>query len=222
MEIPVKISYCNDEEFWNYIKSDFVRPFDLFSIEPLIRIELIKTEKGYYQLFDCHHIIADYTLINKVILQEDLSSLYETMNLSLEDYTLQDAVIDEQNSFSSTEYEISENYFLKKFDKTDFIIISDYIQNKDYGEMIWSHANIDISKCDDWCEKYNIKPVMLFQAAFSHTMSLISGNSDFSYWTIYHGRFEEKLRKCYGMHTKNIPVKNVKLENIIVIDECDP
>ncbi len=218
MEIPIKISNCNDEEFWNYIKNDFVRPFDLFSIEPLIRIELIKTEKGYYQLFDCHHIIADYTLINKVILQEDLSSLYETMNLPLEDYTLQDAVIDEQNSFSSTEYEISENYFLKKFDKTDFITISDYIQNKDYGEMIWSHANIDIGKCDDWCEKYNIKPVMLFQAAFSHTMSLISGNSDFSYWTIYHGRFEEKLQKCYGMHTKNIPVKNVKLENISVID----
>ena len=218
MEIPVKIRYCKDDEFWNYVENDFVRPFDLFGGEPLIRIELIKTEKGYYQLFDSHHIITDYTIINKVILQEDLSVLYETMTLPLEDYTLYDAVIDEQNSFSLSEYEISKNYFLKKFDKSDFITIGDNIKNNDFGKMIWTHSNIDIEECDDWCKKHNIKPVMLFQAAFSHTMSLISGNSDFSYWTVYHGRFEEKLRKCYGMYAKNIPVKNVNLENISVID----
>lgn len=217
MDIPVTIRQCSHEELLNYIENDFVRPFDLFGDEPLTRVELVETEKGPYLLWDIHHSISDYTVINKVILQEDLSQLYETMTLPEEDYTLEDAVNEEKNSFTSDEYLASRDYLLEKFNPTDFITLGDAIW-EDFGEMVWAHSYIDIEECDEWCRKNSVKPIMLFQAAFSHVISIITRNDDFAYWTVYHGRFDPKLWRCYGMHAKSIPIKHVNSKNISVID----
>lgn len=217
MDIPVTIRQCSHEELLNYIENDFVRPFDLFGDEPLTRVELVETEKGPYLLWDIHHSISDYTVINKVILQEDLSQLYETMTLPEEEYTLEDAVNEEQNSFSSDEYQASKDYLLGKFSQSNFISLGN--ENLDnFGEMIWAHSYIDMEECDEWCRKHSAKPIMLFQAAFSHVISLITRNDDFAYWTVYHNRFDPKLWRCYGMHAKSIPIKNVNSKNITVID----
>ena len=44
MAIPVTIRNMSDKEVANYIDHEFIRPYDLLSGEPLIRIELIEAE----------------------------------------------------------------------------------------------------------------------------------------------------------------------------------
>jgi len=41
-----------DDSLQEYLRSGFMRAFDLMSGEPLIRVELVETEKGKYQLMD--------------------------------------------------------------------------------------------------------------------------------------------------------------------------
>ena len=217
MDIPVKIRKSSHEELMDYVDHEFIRPFNLFSGQPLTRVELVETERGPYLLWDIHHIISDYTVINKVILQEDLTQLYETMTLPEEEYTLADAVRDEQESFSSEEYEASKNHLLEKFDSSDFIVVGNENPSTS-GEMIWSNSYIDIEECDGWCRENGIEPIMLFQGAFSHVMSMISRNENFAYWTVYHGRFDPKLWRCYGMHARSIPIKNTSTKDTKVID----
>ena len=124
MDIPVKIRQCSHEELMDYVENDFVRPFDLLGSEPLTRVELVNTEKGPYLLWDIHHIISDYTVINKVILQEDLSQLYETMTLPEEEYTLYDAVNDEQESFLTEEYKSSLTASYSVYSSSGRVIVS--------------------------------------------------------------------------------------------------
>lgn len=217
MEIPVIIRRSTYEELMNYVEHDFIHPFDLFGDEPLTRIELVETEESSYLLWDIHHIISDYTVINKVILQEDLTQLYETMELPEDEYLLSDAVSAEQESFMAEEYQTSREYLLEKFDSSNFTTLGN--ENfDDFGEMIWSHSYIDMEECDNWCMENGIKPVMLYQAAFSHVMSIITRNDDFAYWTVYHGRFDPKLWRCYGMHARSIPIKNANSNGLTVID----
>ena len=154
---------------------------------------------------------------NDVVKEVNEPSYIETMTLPEEEYTLEDAVNEEQNSFSSDEYQASKDYLLGKFSQSNFISLGN--ENLDnFGEMIWAHSYIDMEECDEWCRKHSVKPIMLFQAAFSHVISLITRNDDFAYWTVYHNRFDPKLWRCYGMHAKSIPIKNVNSKNITVID----
>ena len=61
MLIPIPIHHMTDDEAAKYIESQFVRPFDLLSGEPLFRVELIEAGKENWLLVDIHHAIADGT-----------------------------------------------------------------------------------------------------------------------------------------------------------------
>lgn len=217
MEIPIIIresTYC---ELENYIEDGFVRPFDLFDGDPLSRVEIVKTEKGSFLLWDVHHIISDYTLINKVVLQEDLSDLYEGKQLPPEEYPIKEAVLAEAESFKTEEYEISKEYYLSNFSQSSFPVLGNEVY-KTPGKMIWGQSYISIEEIDNWCQEYKIKPNMLFQAAFAHVCSVLFRKDDFAYWTIYHGRNDRRFMRTYGMFAKNIPIINPQLENSSVLD----
>lgn len=76
MQIPVILRCDSDERAQAYIRDGFIRPFDLLSGEPLIRVELVETEKSKYQLMDISHVIADGTSVIQIINHGELPRLY--------------------------------------------------------------------------------------------------------------------------------------------------
>lgn len=217
MEIPIIIREDNYSELKNYVKEEFVRPFDLLGGEPLSRVEIVKTEEGSFLLWDIQHIIADYTSINKVVLQEDLSTLYEGNELTPEEHPIKEAVLAEKESFDSEKYKTSKNYFLNNFDKHSFPNLGNKVFTSP-GKMIWAQEYIPIEEIDDWCQKYKTKPNILFQAVFAHVCSILFRKDDFAYWTIYHGRNDRRFMRTYGMFAKTIPIKNPQSKNSSALD----
>ena len=59
MTIPVVGRKCTEVELQAYLDKDFIRPFDLFGVEPLFRVEVIETEERLCLLCDGHHAIVD-------------------------------------------------------------------------------------------------------------------------------------------------------------------
>ncbi len=217
MEIPVILREDTYSELEKYVKEGFVRPFDLLGGEPLSRVEIVKTEEGSFLLWDIHHIISDYTLINRVVLQEDLSTIYEGKELPPEEYPIKEAVLAEEESFNSEEYEASKDYYLSNFNESSFPALGNEVYTSP-GEMIWAQEYIPIEEIDDWCQEYKIKPNMIFQAAFAHVCSTLFRKDDFAYWTIYHGRNDRRFMRTYGMFAKNIPIINPPSENSTALD----
>ena len=64
-EIDVEI-INTDTNGYESIKNNFIKPFDLLE-DTLVRVKIIKTEKGCYVLFDSHHIIFDGSSIECII-----------------------------------------------------------------------------------------------------------------------------------------------------------
>ena len=59
MPINIPIKQMSEAEAQAYIRTDFVRPFDVLGGEPLFRIELIETEARLHMIFDIHHLVID-------------------------------------------------------------------------------------------------------------------------------------------------------------------
>ena len=112
----IKIDCINEilEERYLELRTDFVRPFDLLN-ERLFRVEIYKTEKNVYLLFDIHHIICDGISLN--IFFNDIIKRYngvvkDKKNGSFKNYLL--SRIDPKNT---PEYKSAKNFFNKMFDQ---------------------------------------------------------------------------------------------------------
>ena len=77
----------SDQETADYIDHDFVRPFDLLSGEPLLRLELIETETSNWLLVDIHHSIGDGVTLAPNMTIYDIPAAYN--GDALEDRSVQ-------------------------------------------------------------------------------------------------------------------------------------
>ena len=67
-------------------------------------------------------------------------------------------------------------------------------------------AIVSRQACDDWCREYGVQPNLLFQAAFSHVVSVLTRQQRVAYSTVNHGRMDKRLRGSIGMFVKTVPV----------------
>ena len=204
MAIPVVTRKCSEDELQAYFNDGFVRPFDLFGSEPLFRVEIIETEKSLCLLSDGHHAIVDGMSFSPV-LTSAFAKLFEGGSIEPQPYGLYQAAEDESASFGSPLYQRAKAYYAQKFAGLEMATLS-RSQYGTMGRMGRSMATISRRACDDWCREHGVQPNLLFQAAFSHVLSVLTRQQQVAYAAVNHGRMDKRLRGCVGMFVKTVPV----------------
>ena len=205
MQIPIVRRKCSEAELQAYIKDGFVRPFDLLSGEPLFRLEMVETEKGWYELSDGHHVVFDGMSFTPVLMQIDLNKAYMGEELTPQPYGLYEAAEDEVATFGTPVYEKAKAYYAEKFAGMEFATLSKQTPGT-MGKMIRRSVFVDQPECDAWCKEHGVAVNLLFQAAFSYVLTVLLRQEKVAYYTVNHGRMDKRLRETYGMYVKSVPI----------------
>ena len=183
-------------------------PFDIIN-EALYRIKLYDTGDGRYLVFDMHHIISDGTSLG--ILLDDINKAYEGFDVDKEEYTAFDMALDEQKEMQGATYERAEKYFENLLSLCSTESISAKCPERDAGEEECDEKKFtfgDISKeITEFCTLNNLSQNAFFNAVFSYTLSRFIHSDDVTYCTIYNGRNDSRLSRCFSMLVKTLPVR---------------
>ena len=205
MVIPIQIRSMTDREASAYIEHDFVRPYDLLSGEPLIRIELIEAETSNWLLLDIHHSIGDGLTLAPNLTLYDLPAAYNGESLQELEYGMYEYAEDEQKSFGTENYERAAQYYKEKFGGRDFISLASNPGSR-LGNMIRESAFMPVAAVDQWCKDNGTSSNLLYMAAFSLVMSRLSREQQVVYESVNHGRMDKRLMRAYGMFVKSVPI----------------
>ncbi|MDO5447131.1 MAG: amino acid adenylation domain-containing protein, partial [Prevotellaceae bacterium] len=217
IRFKVERKKMSEKECLDYINNGFVRPFDIFGKESLFRSELIDTEKGYYILFDMYHLVSDGMTYTPIFTTMDFPRTYAGEDLGDLSYGMIEAVIDEQASFGTEQYNKAKQNYAEKFAGMDFATLSADVSNP-VGKMIRERAYLPIEMVDNWCKENGIAVNLLFQAAFSYAVSVVLGENKIAYTTVNHGRIDKRLRTAYGMYVRSVPILSEILPGMTVRD----
>jgi len=204
MPIPVVTRKCSEEELQAYLREGFIRPFNLFGTEPLFRVEVIETEERLCLLSDGHHAIVD-GMSFAPILTMAFAKIFEGGSIEPQLYGLYQAAEDEAAAFATEAYQRAKDYYAKKFAGLEMATLS----HSPYGTMgtMGRHtATVSRQACDDWCHEHGVQVNLLFQAAFSHVLSVLTLQQQVVYAAINHGRMDKRLRNSVGMFVKSVPI----------------
>ena len=204
MTIPVVSRKCSEEELQTYLSDGFVRPFSLFGSESLFRVEVIETEKRLCLLSDGHHAIVD-GMSFAPILTSAFAKIYEGGTIEVPSYGMYQAAEDEAESFATEAYPRAKAYYAQKFAGIEMATLS----RGEYGVMGAMGRNTAVvsrQACDDWCSEHGVQANLLFQAAFSHVLSVLTRQQQVAYAAVNHGRMDRRLRSCVGMFVKSVPI----------------
>ena len=204
MPIPVVTRKCSEAELQAYISDGFVRPFDLFGNEPLFRAEVIETEERLCLLSDAHHAIID-GMSFAPILTSAFAKIFEGGSIEPQSYGMYQAAEDEAASFGTPLYQRAKDYYAQKFAGLEMATLS-HSQYGTMGRMGRRTAVVSRRACDDWCSEHGVQPNLLFQAAFSQVISVLTRQQRVAYSTVNHGRMDKRLRGSIGMFVKTVPV----------------
>lgn len=195
----------SEAEFQEYAYGAFIRPFDIMGDEPLIRWELITTEKQSYQLTDIHHLICDGMTYTPILTQKEFPFVYNGGELTEIPYGMLEAAEDEATSFETESYEKAKAFYVEKFSGMELATLSPRPENP-VGMMARESAYVNTNQVDAWCKEQGIAVNLLFQAAFSYALSMILREDKVAYTTLNHGRMDKRLREAYGMFVRTVPV----------------
>ena len=204
MAIPVATRKCSETELQAYISDGFIRPFDLFGNEPLFRAEVIETEKSLCLLSDGHHAIVD-GMSFAPILTSAFAKIFEGGSIEPQPYGMYQAAEDEAAAFGTPLYQRAKDYYAQKFAGTEMATLS----RSPYGTMGAMGrytTTVSRSACDDWCREHGVQANLLFQAAFSHVLSVLTRQQQVAYAALNHGRMDKRLRGSVGMFVKTVPL----------------
>lgn len=195
----------SEAELQEYAYGAFIRPFDIMGDEPLVRWELITTEKQSYQLTDIHHLVCDGMTYTPILTQKEFPFAYNGGELTENPYGMLEAAEDEAASFETESYEKAKAFYMEKFSGMELATLSPRPENP-VGMMARESSYVNINQVDTWCKEQGIAVNLLFQAAFSYALSMILREDKVAYTTLNHGRMDKRLREAYGMFVRTVPV----------------
>lgn len=205
-------SKMTDAELQEYASHDFERPFDLMGDEPLVRVEIVSTEKQHYLLTDMHHCIMDGVSYSQIWSHKEFGDAYRDGFLPEETYTMLDAADEESDSYSDEAYNKAKAYCTENFAAADFETLCTRAIPS-LGRMIMLHEYIDRATVDDWCREQGVVARALFQAAFSYVMSVMTHKDKFAFTSILHGRFNKACSNIMGMFVRPVPMMSQIRDN---------
>ena len=202
-EMPVGIvrRSCSHEEAMSYAKDGFVRPFNVLSGEPLFRVEILETEKDICLLTDFHHLVVDAYSYSRLLAKE-LNTFYSGVDKPV-DMGYFEAAEAESALFETEDYRQAQEYFAEAFRGKDFVTLSTRSEETP-GRMITASQSIAKDICDEWCRENKTEAYLLFQAAFSHVMGILSRQDEVAYCTAHHGRLNRQRMRATGMFVNNL------------------
>ena len=205
MVIPIQQKSMTEGELEEYLKNDFIRPYDLLSGDPLCRMEVVETPQANYVLFEVHHTIADGLTLGNCITLRDFPTAYKGEALEEIPYGMYQYAEDEQATLHSDAYERSKQYYAEKYANMEFTTISTSAANP-LGNSIHEDSYLSQEAVDNWCQQNGTSSNLLFMAAFSYVLSEASREEQVVYRTINHGRMDKRLMNSYGMFVKSAPI----------------
>ena len=216
MEIPIILRKDTDENVRAYIEHGFQRPFDLLSGEPLVRVELIETEHGKYQLMDAHHTIADGSSVCSLINHLYLPAFYEGKEPEQEIGDFYEAAEEESQHLYSEDYEKAKAYYEDLFADVECATLS-WNPSEKSSPAIRETMEISGKEIDQWCLTHRVKVHHLFRAAFVFVLGSFSRQNKVAYFTSHAGR-NEKTAGTIGMFVKSVPTVDTIDEEATVLD----
>ena len=217
MTIPVQMKNMTDQEVSSYVECKFIRPFDLLSGEPLIRIELIEAETYNWLLLDIHHTIGDGLTLAPNLTMYDIPAAYNGEPLQKVEYGMYEYAEDEQLSFATENYQRAAQYYKEKFAGLDFASLASNPEGR-LGNMVRESAFMPVNEVDQWCKDNGTSSNLLFMAAYSLVLSRLSREQQVVYESVNHGRMDKRLNRAYGMFVKSFPILADVLPDETVID----
>lgn len=217
MECPMVRCSMTEEEAEKYMKESFVTPFNLLGGEPLIRFEILETASQNYLLVQAHHIIMDGMSFAPNMFLTDFNRAYMGEPLEEQPYTMFDAAVDEAAGKESPEYVRSREYFTAKMAGLEFATLTTAGADR-LGRLVRHSVFVDRDRVDGWCRERGVQPHLLFQAAFSYVLSVLTRRRKLAYYSIHHGRMDRRLRSGYGMFIKPLAIVNDVDPDITVME----
>ena len=191
MTISVDHSKMSDMDADNYMKNGFVRPFILFSSQPLCRFEIVETEKRVLLLSDLHHSIADGFTIAGRLIGADLPAAYNGQTLEKPGMTIFEWALREQEEMNSPAYIRARSYFHSLFSDAEVTRLS-MLANNGSGKGISTKIFLQMNAGEEWCAKRQVSSYHFLMAAFCLTLSKLSHQKKVFFCTLNHGRYDKR------------------------------
>ncbi len=191
---------------------NFIRPFDL-SQAPLVRVGLLKTEKGKYILMlDMHHIISDG--ISQLILSKEFMSLYRGEELPRLKLQYRDYAEWEKSGKQKELMNQQEEYWLQLF-SAELPVLNlpnDYqrpeIQSFEGSTEIFEFTEEETEMLKDISKEEEVTLYMYILALFNILLSKLSGEDDIIVGIPLAARRHSDLEQIIGMFVNTLPLRN--------------
>ncbi len=212
-KVPVKEISASELDVY---KADFLKPYNLMKSQ-LFRIEVVKTEEGIYLFSDFHHILFDGASFD--IYMEAVKTIYEGGEIEKEEYDYFDYVSDETKRLSSDEFkavEKSVSDMLSQCEAADEIT-PDLGGLPENGSPELVSVPFDMKPIAQFCADHGVTPAHLFLASTLYVISRFTNSRNAYINTISNGRSDMRLRNCFGMFVKTLPI-GLEIEDISAMD----
>ena len=214
MPVEVPIRHMREAEAEDYIRTGFVRPFDVLGGEPLFRVELIETEEKLHMLLDFHHLIMD-GLSYSSLIERGFSSFLDGKEKPV-DNSFFEIAEEEAEYFQSEEYQENRAYFVNALKNAESASLSSLTSAT--GQLVTHMEALDRRACDAWCAEHHVDGQALFQAAFALALGRLTRSRTPVYCTSYHARVNRKMMRSQGMFVNNVALKTDLTPDGTVLD----
>ncbi len=214
-DFSVPIRKISEQELENYKKS-FIKPYNLMNSQ-LFKIEIVKTERRIYLFSDFHHIIFDGGSLS--LLMDEVKDCYEGREIEAETYNYFDYVNDEIKNRSSEEFKEAEKYISDMLSQCEGAdeITPDLGGLPENGNPAMVSVPFDMKKISEFCTDNGVTPAHLFLASVMYAVSRFTNSRNAYINTISNGRSDIRLRNCFGMFVKTLPL-GLEIDDISAIE----
>ncbi len=214
-DFSVTVSKMNRKQFEEF-RRNYIKPYNLMK-STLFKVEIIETEAGIYLLTDFHHIIFDGASFG--IFTEELKNAYDGNALNAEDYTYFDYVRDEALAESGGKFKEAEDYIAKMLSQSEGAqeITPDLPGPEDEGSPAMVSVPIDMQAISRFTSESGVTPAHLFLASMLYVVSRFTNSRGAYISTISNGRSDLRLRRCFGMFVKTLPI-GAQIDDVTAIE----
>ncbi|MCK4258178.1 MAG: amino acid adenylation domain-containing protein, partial [Halanaerobiales bacterium] len=210
VDFKLKVSKVDEAEINERIKQ-FIQSFDLAKA-PLMRVEIVQSNKKQLLMLDVHHIISDGVSMN--IFFNDLTALYDGRELSELEVQYKDFSAWQNQLLTSSLMKEQESYWLDRFSgeipvlnmPTDYprpvemTFAGDYYKHELSSELM--------KKLTEFTSRNNVTLYMLLLAAYNILLSRYSGQEDIIIGSPIAGRDHADLENVLGMFVNTLAMRN--------------
>ena len=185
-----------------------VRPFDLMG-GVLYRACIYVTGSGKYLFLDIHHIVSDGTSTG--ILLSDINAAYEGSTPEAETFTGFDAALEEERLSASDGYASGVKYYEGLLSGCNTDCLPAPCGEDDAASARGKTVDFPMggvsAAISAWCEANSLSANAFFNAVFGYTLSRFIHGDDVTWATVYNGRSDSRLARCFSMLVKTLPVR---------------